>query len=78
MTSRQTIHRRGGRLVAAAALPVLLVAMPVGAQSPAASAPVAQPATPARPTIDPDSAVGKLLGMRDTLEADRVLLAELR
>jgi hypothetical protein len=78
MIRRQTIHRRGGRLVAAATLPVLLLAMPAGAQSPAASAPSSLPAAPAGPAIDPGSATGRLLGLRDALAADRVLLAELR
>jgi hypothetical protein len=78
MSRRDTIHRRGGRAVAAAALPVLLLAMPVGAQSPAASVPVTPLATPSGPTIDPDSATGRLLELRDTLSADRVLLGELR
>jgi len=78
MSRRDTIHRRGGRAVVAAALPVLLLVMPVGAQSPAASVPATPVATPARPTIDPDSATGRLLDLRDTLASDRVLLGELR
>jgi hypothetical protein len=78
MTRRETIHRRGGRAVAAATLPVLLLAMPVGAQSPSASAPVAQATTHTGPAIDPESATGRLLGLRDTLAADRLLLGELR
>ena len=78
MTRRDAIHRRGGRAVAAAALPVLLLAIPVGAQSPSAAAPTPALATPRGPAIDPGSATGTLLGLRGTLEADRVLLAELR
>jgi hypothetical protein len=78
MTRRDAIHRRGGRAVATAALPVLLLAMPVAAQSPSASAPVSPVATPSGPTTDPASATGQLLGLRGTLEADRMLLAELR
>jgi hypothetical protein len=78
MTRRDTIQRQGGRAVAAAALPMLLLAIPVGAQSPSASAPAVPVATPAGPAIDPDSATGRLLGLRGTLAADRVLLGELR
>ena len=78
MTRRDTIQRRGGRAFAAATLPLLLLAMPVGAQSPGASTPVASATTSAGSPIDPDSATGRLLDLRDTLAADRLLLGELR
>lgn len=83
---RDTIQRQGTRTVAgrrvgraaAVALPLLLLTVPVGAQSPGATAPATPVATPARSAIDPDSATGRLLALRDTLAADRMLLAELR
>jgi hypothetical protein len=62
----------------AATLPLLLLAMPVGAQSPSAPTAAVPVATPAGAAIDPDSAAGRLLGLRDTLAADRQLLGELR
>jgi hypothetical protein len=76
--SRDTIHRRGSQAIAAAALPLLLLAAPVSAQSPSASVPVSPLATPVAATIDADSAAGRLLALRGTLAADRVLLAALR
>jgi hypothetical protein len=85
MNGREVI-RHGGRWTGLAlSLPLLLVMQPVAAQSPSGlpspsvvastGAPVA---SPDRAAIDPDSPVGRLLGMRDTLSADRALLAELR
>jgi len=49
-----------------------------GTRSPSASASVTPARTPAGPAIDPRSATGQLLGLRDALNADRQLLAALR
>jgi hypothetical protein len=56
---------------------------PVGAQSSAAPGASSMPSiapisTPSGSTIDPDSATGRLLALRDPLAADRALLVELR
>jgi len=77
---------RGWRIRAAIVLVATLVpAAPVGAQPSSAPAASMAPsrgavpaATPTRPVIDPDSATGRLLAMRDVLATDRALLVELR
>jgi hypothetical protein len=80
MTRRDVNHHRAIRALAAAMLPLMVLGGSAVAQSPSVAAPSAGApiATPTHPTIDPDSPIGMLLGMRDALEADRVLLAELR
>ncbi len=82
MSQRDPHRRRADRTTSLLALMLvpllLLLAGPARAQSPGAP-PAGTPVT-ARPVppIDPDSATGRLLAMRETLEADRMLLAELR
>jgi hypothetical protein len=85
MNRRDAIHHHAARSLAALALAVLLPVAPAGAQAPSAGAQapsagasVTPAATPARAAIDPRSATGQLLALRDALHADRLLLAELR
>jgi hypothetical protein len=79
MTRRDVIRRRGLRAAAAVIVLLILLTAPVGAQSPSAPAASTAPAgSPSGPTIDPDSAAGRLLALRDSLAADRALLVELR
>jgi hypothetical protein len=73
----------GGLVIALASL----TAAPAGAQSPGitesatpmATTPPATATTPAPASrLDPESAAGRLVALRTTMEADRLLLAELR
>lgn len=74
-----TSRRRHVALLLALSLTLPALPLAAAAQSPSIPAVTAQPAaTPAEPLIDPRSAAGRLLAMRDSLEADRLLLAELR
>lgn len=79
--TRHLIPHLPARSALALGLLLLLPAAPVGAQSASAGAsvpPAATPARPAGPAIDPRSAAGQLLALRDALHADRQLLAALR
>lgn len=78
MSRRDDIRHPAPRALAALALTLLVPVAPVGAQSPSADASVTPAATSATPAIDPRSATGQLLALRDALHADRLLLAELR
>jgi hypothetical protein len=78
--NRRDVIRHGRRWTSPAlALPLLLLTAPVAAQSPSLTPPSGMPiASPSRPAIDAGSAAGRLVGLRDSLTADRALLVELR
>lgn len=78
MTRRDVVQPKVIGSVVVLVLALLSLTLPVGAQSPVATGNASPVATPVRPTIDPRSATGRLLALRDSLEADRLLLAELR